>query len=300
MRQTNLNRRAVAMLQALQQSRTDTQGGTPPLRLLVDGSYTNRKILKNLPPQTTLIGRVRKDAHFNHLPTGPTICGRTRLYGAEAPTPQVLGRDRDVPWQEVVVRVAGNVQTLRVKSMAPLRWRAAGGKLLLRLVVIEPIPYLKTLGSRRHYRRPVYLICTDVDLSLEQIVQEYVWRWDIEMNHRDEKTLLGVGQAQVRNGSSVESVPAAAVAAYAMLQVAAIHAFGWQGKPGVLPPPRWRNPEEKKRASTLDLINELRRELWASAIRPEHLTDFVTPPRDDTKSDKHLPTLCNSIFYATA
>ena len=54
------------------------------------------------------------------------------------------------------------------------------------------------------------------------------------------------------------------------------------------------------RASTLDLINELRRELWASAIRPEHLTDFVTPHRDDTKSDKHMPSLCDALFYATA
>jgi hypothetical protein len=300
MRQTNLNRRAITMVQRLQQSRTDAQGITPPLHLLVDGSYTNRKILKNLPAQTALIGRIRKDAHLNQLPEGPTICGRTRLYGAEAPTPEELRQDEGVPWQEVRVNVAGKMRVLRVKALAPLRWRAAGGKLLLRLVVIEPIPYLKTLGARRHYRRPAYLICTDVKLPLEQVVQEYVWRWDIEMNHRDEKTLLGVGQAQVRNGSSVESVPAAAVAAYAMLQVAAIHAFDWSAKPEVLPLPHWRDPEKKKRASTLDLINELRRELWASAIRPEHLTDFVTPHRDDTKSEKHLPSLCNAIFYATA
>lgn len=299
MRQTHLNRRAVTMLHALQKNRTDAQGATPPLHLLVDGSYTNRSMLKNLPPRTTVIGRIRKDAHLNYLPEGQAACGRKRLYGAEAPTPEELRQNEEVPWQEVTVKAAGKMRTLRVKTLAPLRWRAVGDKFRLRLIVIAPIPYIATRGSRQ-YRRPAYLICTDPDLPLQEIVQEYVWRWDIEVNHRDEKTLLGVGQAQVRNESSVESVPATAVAAYAMLQVAAIHAFDWNAKPEVLPLPRWRDPKKKKRASTLDLINELRRELWASAIRPEHLTDFVTPHRNDAKSDKHLPSLCDALFYATA
>jgi len=39
------------------------------------------------------------------------------------------------------------------------------------------------------------LICTDPDLALEDLLQQYIWRWDIEVNHRDEKTILGVGQA---------------------------------------------------------------------------------------------------------
>jgi hypothetical protein len=60
------------------------------------------------------------------------------------------------------------------------------------------------------------LICTDPDLPLEDLLQEYVWRWDIEVNHRDEKTILGVAQAQARNENSVEYIPATAVAANAM------------------------------------------------------------------------------------
>jgi hypothetical protein len=156
---------------------------------------------------------------------------------------------------------AGAQRTFRVKTLAPLRWRAAGKDLYLRLVVIAPVPYLKQIGSKRLYRKPAHLICTNPDLPLETIVQEYIWRWDIEVTHRDEKTLLGVGEAQVRNEHSVQSVPATAVAAYAMLQLAAIKAFGWDGQPHNLPPPKWRDPNKKKRASTLDLTNELRREL---------------------------------------
>ena len=63
------------------------------------------------------------------------------------------------------------------------------------------------MSARRLYTRPAYIICTDPDLPLEDILQEYVWRWDIEVNHRDEKTILGVGQAQVRNENSVKYEP---------------------------------------------------------------------------------------------
>ena len=87
------------------------------------------------------------------------------------------------------------------------------GKKDLRLVVIRPVPY-KGPGGKRLYRQPAYLICTDPELPLEDLLQSYLWRWDIEVNHRDEKTLLGVGEAQVRNKKSAWSVPASAVAAY--------------------------------------------------------------------------------------
>jgi len=72
-------------------------------------------------------------------------------------------------------------------------------------------------------------------LPLEKLSQEYVWRWDIEVNHRDEKTILGVGQAQVRNKNSVESIPATAVAACAMLLFAAIKAYGKNGNSDTIP-----------------------------------------------------------------
>ena len=300
MKQANLNQRAIRQLQALQTYRTGPDGVTRPLRVLVDGSYTNRKVLKNLPPNTSLIGRIRKDAHLNFLPEEQPAHGRKRVYGREAPTPEELRQDPSVPWQEITAYAAGEQRTFRVKTLAPLRWRAAGRGMDLRLVVVAPVPYFKTVAGRRLYRQPAYLICTQPDLALETLLQEFIWRWDIEVNLRDEKTLLGVGQAQVRNENSVENVPAMAVAAYAMLHLAAMSAFGWDAQPHTLPLPKWRDPEQKKRASTLDLINELRRELWASAIRPSHLTDFVNGHPLKPKSEKCMPSLCDALFYATA
>ncbi len=299
MKQRNLNALAAGKLAALQEERTRPGELPPPLHAVVDGSYTNRKVLRKKTKETVVIGRIRKDAHLNAKPDSQKAHGRQRIYGEELPTPEQVRQDEGIPWREVEVTAGGKRQTLRVKTLAPVRWRAAG-EMDLRLIIIAPVPYLKRPGGKRLYRQPGYLICTDPDLPIETLLQEYIWRWDIEVNHRDEKTLLGVGQAQVRNANSVGSVPAAAVAAYAMLHVAAMKAYGWSGKPNAIPEAKWRNPKKKYRASTQDLINELRRELWADSINPKHLTDFMNRNPSGTKSVKCEPNLCSAILASTA
>jgi len=76
--------------------------------------------------------------------------------------------------------------------------------------------------------------------------------------------------------------------------------YGWTAKPNVIPLPKWRDPENKYRASTLDLISELRRELWADAIDRTHLTDFMSGRPSHPKSHKCKPNLASCLFAATA
>lgn len=299
MKQRNLNALAAAKLGRLQEERAEPGAEPPPLHVVVDGSYTNSKMLRKLPLGTVLIGRIRKDAHLNAKPGNQKPHGRKRIYGETLPTPEEVRKDERLPWQEIEATVGGKRRKLRVKTLESVRWRAAG-EMDLRLVVIAPVAYGRSPNGKRLYRKPGYLICTDPDLPLETLLQEYIWRWDIEVNHRDEKTILGVGQAQVRNAHSVESVPAAAAAAYAMLQVAAMKAFGWDGKPDTIPAPKWRKPEKKKRASTQDLVNELRRELWAESINPKHLADFMNREPAATKSVKCETDMCSAILASTA
>jgi len=296
--QANLNVRALEALGELRCSRAEFQGPQRAIHLLVDGSYTNSKVIRHLPADITLIGRIRKDAHLCFPPSHQPPTGRKRLYGERAPTPEQLRQDPSQPWQSVRVFFAGKKRTLRVKSLGPIRWPGCGA-MDMRLVVIAPTPYLKRFGARRLYRQPAFLLCTDINLDVLSIVQEYIWRWDIEVNHRDEKTLMGLGQAQVRNELSVVSVPATAIAAYAMLHLAAIRAFGWRGSAQYLPLPNWRNPHKKKRASTLDLINELRRELWSDGIRTPRFPGFAEPYPHQQKPGKLYPSLPDMLFYAT-
>jgi len=65
-------------------------------------------------------------------------------------------------------------------------------------------------------RQPAFLIGTDPDLAVEKFVQLYLWRWGIEVDFREEKQLLGLGEAQVRTPASNQELPAMVVASYAL------------------------------------------------------------------------------------
>ena len=141
MKQRNLNALASESLHQLQQERAKDNGGkAPALHVVVDGSYTNRKMLRTLPANTTLIGRIRKDAKLSAKPPAQSGRGRRRFYGEALPTPEEIRQDPDIPWQKVSVRASGKWRDFEVKTRAPVRWRAAG-EMDLRLIVIRPIGY---------------------------------------------------------------------------------------------------------------------------------------------------------------
>lgn len=260
-----------------------------PLWTIVDGGYTNGRVLKNLPPRTVLVGRIRADAKLYFLPSAEeALKGRPRVYGAQAPTPEQLRQNPAVPWQELSVSIGGEVRDVRVKSLGPLRWRSAGGGLVLKLVVIAPVRYRISPAGKYLYRKPAFLISTDPNAGTEEIVRRYIHRWDIEVNFRDEKTLLGVGEAQVRNSNSVEKVTGTAVAAYALMLAAARNLSPTTDL--AIPRPKWqRHPPS--RITTRQLIQQMRYELWGQAMT---FSGFVSKT-DQTRSPEN--DLSNP-FYA--
>jgi DDE superfamily endonuclease len=275
----------------------DTDGAKKrKLVCVVDGGYTNRTFLESLPERTHVIGRIRGDAKLYHLPEGQKQRGRRCIYGSQAPKPEELLKDQSVPWQEVRAFACGKEHLFRVKSLSPVRWRATGENFDLRLVVIAPLSYRLRKSSYHNYRQPSYLICTDPQASLEDIIQHYIWRWDIEVNFRDEKTILGVGQAQVHHPDSVESVPVLSVAAYAILLCSASSLYGLNGQGLRLPPPKWQQ-ESSSRISTQDIISNLRNELWGEAINLSH---FVSKTDHSTKSHNMDSSLSSALFYGAS
>ncbi len=90
------------------------------------------------------------------------------------------------------------------------------------------------------------------------MLQAYFDRWQIEVNHREEKDTLGVGQAQLRSPLAVPRQPALAVAAYSALLLAALLTFGPGRNSPYQPLPKWR--KNAARPSCLDLITLLRKE----------------------------------------
>ncbi len=265
-KQTKLSQKGAERIKVLRES-LDQQGAADKVLLLsVDGSYTNQTVIRTLPQRVTLIGRIRKDCCLYRFPdfTKKSI-GRNRVYGEKLPTPEQIRQDPKYPWQEVCAWAAGKRHQFDVKVVKDIRWRAAGGKHDLQVVIIRPMGYRLTKSSRVLYRNPAYLICTDPNLPIEKLLQAYLWRWEIEVNFRDEKTVMGCGQAQVRNETSVENVPAFIVAMYAFMMLAA-HRCKDKEQTTALPRPLWYPKQKSQRQTIGDIRNLFRTQFWTQSI----------------------------------
>lgn len=264
-KQRNLSRSFVQMGQQLRQE-LDLAGGVDKILVLAgDGSFCNRTCFGGIPERSALLVRARKDAK---------LCFRAatdsrRFYGIEKFTPEQVRQDDSRGWKTTKIFYGGKRRKIRYKEVAAVYWQRGAGQRPLRLIVIAPTPYRKSQSKKLYYRDPAYLLTSDLRSSLKQLLQIYFDRWQIEVNHREEKDTLGVGQAQLRNIHAVPKQPALAVAAYSALLLASLLAFGAQRGNAYAELPKWRR--NARRPSCLDLITLLRKEM---SLQPQLLAPF--------------------------
>jgi len=130
----------------------------------------------------------------------------------------------------------------------------------MRLIVIAPTPYRLRLKGKLYYRDPAYLLTTDLVTDAKLLIQKYFDRWQIEVNFREEKDTLGLGQAQVWSMKSVGRQPAFVVASYGALLLASVVLYQDKRVDEFIELPKWRK-KGSRRPSCLDLITQLRRDL---------------------------------------
>jgi len=287
----------VAAITSVRQS-LDERAATAQRQLIVsgDGSYTNKTVLRGLPPRTTFIGRIRKDAKLHlPLPERAGATGRPRLYGPRAPTPEQILQDDSIPVVKIRCFAAGELREIPVKVFGPVYWRRAGAGRPLLLVVIKPLGYRLRIGSKLLYRQPAFLVCTDVELDLQLLVQSYIQRWEIECNHRDEKAILGVAEGQVRSPEAVSRLPQLQVAAYSLLLLASLLSSGFQRTAEYLPLPKWRR--QAARPSLQDLLNLLRDQIFARGLDAPAASfdDFAAATSPSTLKPSKLPLAADTL-----
>jgi hypothetical protein len=267
----NLSQRFVQTVAPLRQA-LDAAGGCAKLLVLaLDGSFCNRTCLRAPRDRTELIARTRKDARLCFRAPQPS----RRFYALSTFTPEQVRQDESHPWKQTKLFYGGKRRPIRYQEGSQVYWRRGAGQIPLRLFVVAPTPYQKRKSTKLYYRQPAYLLTTDLKHSAPQLLQIYFDRWQIEINHRDEKDTLGVGQAQLWNINAVPKQPVLVVAAYSALLLASLQAFGTQRTQAYAALPRWRR--KAHRPSCLDLVTLLRKEM---VDHPEgaqsfgfHLTD---------------------------
>lgn len=269
--QHNLSQSFVGMMGQLRQE-LDRAGGEKKILVLAgDGSFCNRTCFRAQRDRTELISRTRKDA---------VLCGRApeggrRFYSTRKFTPEQVRQEEAQPWKQTKVFYGGKRRKVRYKEVAAVYWQGGAGRCPLRLLVIAPTPYRKRKSGKLYYRLPAFLLTTDLKSSAKQLLQIYFDRWQIEVNHRDEKDTLGVGQAQLWNVKAVPKQPVLAVAAYSAMLLASLIAFGAERGAAYEPLPKWRR--KAYRPSCLDLVTLLRKEMTQ---HPELLNRFESKITD--------------------
>jgi hypothetical protein len=235
------------------------------LLLAVDNSFCNRTVFRTPVPGVELIARARKNAGLCRRAKD----GSRRFYERCKFTPEQVRLDESIAWQTTKIFYGGKRRKVEYKEVAGIYWQGGARQRPLRLLVVKPTRYRKKKSGRYYYRQPAYLLTTVVNGTVRQLLQIYFDRWQIEVNHREEKDTLGVGQAQLRNFISVPKQPAFAVANYSALLLASLQAFGAERGKAYAILPKWRR--RAARPSALDLITLLRKEMTEHPELVAHL-----------------------------
>lgn len=229
---------------------------TYTLLFTLDGGFCNSKIFKAVLDRCLVLARCRKDAKLCFAANDPTH--PRQKYADEKFTPEAIRKDKSIPYKSGKFFIGGKYRKIRYKEVSNVLWQRGAGQKPLRLIVLAPIPYHLSPNSRANYRDPAYLLTDANEMNIHKLIQAYVDRWEIEVNHRDEKQHLGVGDPQVWNDASVDRLPAFMVASYSFLLLASLTAYGAKRTDEYLQPPKWQR--RRARPSCQDLLALIRKE----------------------------------------
>jgi hypothetical protein len=259
-KQHNLSTAAVETLQQLRQSLDAAGAAGKGLLAVGDNSFCNRTLFRGAFDRIEVLARARRDTKLCRRAPAESRC----FYDPSKFTPEQVRQDETLAGKKVRIFHGGQWRKVRYKEVRDVYWQTAAGQRPLRLFVVAPIPYPAPGRKRKYYRDPAYLLTTDLRGTAREILQPYFDRWQIEVNHRELKDTLGVGQAQLRSARSVPRQPALVVAGYSALLLAGLIAFGAQRHEHYQPLPKWRR--NASRPSCLDLITLLRKEMAENPV----------------------------------
>ncbi len=253
----NLSFYFVNALKELRQELDDLGFFNKALLAVVDGSFCNKTCMLVDLARVELIARLRKNAQLCFKLKRPE--GK-RFYSKKTFTPDGIRKDEKIKWSFASVFHGGNFRDIRFKELKEVYWRTGTKKKPMRLIVIAPNPYRLRKKGKLYYRDPAYLLTTDLNTDAKVLIQKYFDRWQIEVNFRDEKDTLGLGQAQVWSKDSVGRQPAFVVASYGALLLSSIVLYEDKRVDEFIDLPKWRK-KGSRRPSCLDLVTQLRRDL---------------------------------------
>ena len=163
-----------------------------PKRFLVvvaDSSFAVIELLwqlRQLKNPICMITRFRMDAAlYEPAQPAPGKIGRPRKKGQRLPTLETVAADKHTRWKRLKVQVwyGEKKRDIQITSQTAVWFHNGQPPLPIRWVIVrDPKSIFKTQA----------LLCTDVNISAEQIIQWFVRRWQVEVTFHEVRSHLGV------------------------------------------------------------------------------------------------------------
>ena len=163
-----------------------------PKRFLVvvaDSSFAVIELLwqlRQLKNPICMITRFRMDAAlYEPAQPAPGKMGRPRKKGQRLPTLEKVATDKHTRWKRLKVQdwYGEKKRDIQITSQTAVWFHNGQPPVPIRWVIVrDPKRIFKTQA----------LLCTDVNISAEQIIQWFVRRWQVEVTFHEVRTHLGV------------------------------------------------------------------------------------------------------------
>jgi hypothetical protein len=231
------------------------------LVMVADGGFAALDLLARLASlrrPITCVTRLRLDARLyqpppRRRPTGAP--GRPRLKGARLPSLQQRWENPRTRWTRLRVAhwYGQTARWVEIVSGTAIWYHGGLPPLSIRWVLIR---------DPKGRFDPLALLCTDPSQSPAQIVQWFVWRWQVEVTFQQVRTHLGFETQRQWSDSAIARTSPTLLALFSLITLLA-SALSHQAK---LPVPKtaWY---EKTQPTFSDAIAAVRQRLWRNLPR---------------------------------
>jgi hypothetical protein len=237
------------------------------LVVVADGSYAVLALLaycRRLARPVAMITRLRLDAAL-YDPAPPRASGtrgRPRLKGQRQPTLAERLVGSDTAWQTLSVRWYSGVERTIEVATGTAVWYHPG----------EPLVPLRWVLIRDPQGRfdPQALLCTDLDLGVQQIVEWFVLRWQVEVTFHEARAHLGVETQRQWSDLAILRTTPALFGLFSLVTLFAHELL--HGRPVPVRRAAWYPKAAPTFAETLAFV---RQQLWPATI------SSTSPANDD-------------------
>lgn len=253
-------------------------------RVLADHLYNGRAVIYEVLSKVqnvSFVVRGQPNAVLNGLPPARKKGrrGRPRVRGELLPNPETWAARHRSAFKPMEVSIYGKQVLVKAASYTGMAYRTLPGRLVRYVIVNDP----------HGTYQDAYLMCTDLSLPVDQVVQAYSHRWPLERTFQECKQKLGMQQPQTQLPRSVRRTAPFALLVYSLVVLWYITAGHQESRKLRAYKDPWYD-NTQGRPSFCDMLATLRRLGWARG--------FPDLPRPRTLRSKFMMAYLATVAAA--